>query len=335
MKKGIVLLVSLILILSLAACGQKSKEDVVKSLNEKVSDMKSYKATAKMTLKMGEDPQVYDVEIWYKNPDFYRVKLKNQSKDQSQMILRNKEGVYVLTPALNKSFHFQSDWPKNSSQAYLYESIVKDIVVDKGAAFKSTDKHYIFDTKTRYQNSKMLPTQEITLKKKDLTPVSVKIKDPDQNVLVNVDFSKVTFNPSFNKDAFDMQKNMTGAQLGTTVTADADNKEFSVKYPSDTAGATLVDEKEMKMDDGKRFILTYKGQRNYTMVVEKADVMQTTLASRQMLGDPVDLGFTIGALTDKSITWTFEGADYTLASSDMSKEELMEVARSVQSAAIK
>ena len=52
-------------------------------------------------------------------------------KDQSQIILRNEEGVFVLTPALNKSFRFQSDWPQNSSQAYLYESLVRDILQDK------------------------------------------------------------------------------------------------------------------------------------------------------------------------------------------------------------
>ena len=39
------------------------------------------------------------------------MNLKMQ-KDQSQIILRNEEGVFVLTPALNKSFRFQSDWRK-------------------------------------------------------------------------------------------------------------------------------------------------------------------------------------------------------------------------------
>ncbi len=49
------------------------------------------------------------------------------------MILKNDDGVYVLTPALNKSFKFQSEWPENSSQAYLFESLVKDITEDKSA----------------------------------------------------------------------------------------------------------------------------------------------------------------------------------------------------------
>ena len=33
-----------------------------------------------------------------------------------------------------------------------------------------------------------MPRQEITLNKSDLTPVSVKLMDNDQNVLVKVDF---------------------------------------------------------------------------------------------------------------------------------------------------
>lgn len=330
MRKLLVTIASVLIVLALAACGQKSQEDVVQSLNKKVEQMKSYKANAKMTLKMGSNPQVYDVEIWYKNPDFYRVKLKNEKKEQSQMILRNKDGVYVLTPALNKSFHFQSDWPKKSSQAYLYESIVKDIIEDKEAKFKTTEKHYIFETKTRYQNSKMLPYQEVTLAKKDLAPVSVKIMDPDHNVLVTVDFSNVTFNSTFDKDAFDMKKNMTGAQLEIPVMAEVENKEFSLKYPAEMAGIELVEEKEIASEAGKRIVLTYEGDKSFTVIAERAEVVESTTVPTSMLGEPIDLGFTIGAITDRSITWTHEGVDYTLASSNLTKDEMASIARSVQ-----
>ncbi|MGM9929564.1 MAG: outer membrane lipoprotein carrier protein LolA [Bacillus sp. (in: firmicutes)] len=326
---------SVMVILVVSACGQKSQEDVVQSLSEKVAEIKSYKANAKMTLKMGEDPQVYDVEIWYKNPDFYRVKLKNETKEQSQMILRNKEGVFVLTPALNKSFHFQSDWPKNSSQAYLYESIVKDIVEDKDATFKTTDKQYVFETKTRYQNSKMLPYQEVILNKKDLAPVSVKIMDPDRNVLVTVEFTDVSFNQSFDGDAFDMKKNMTGAQLEIDVMGEVDQEEFSLKYPAEVEGIELVDEQEIKTEEGQRFVLTYEGDRSFTIIAEKVEVVETTSVATSMLGDPVDLGFTIGAITDRTISWTYEGVDYLLASQNLTQEEMIEIAQSVQTNPVK
>ncbi|MFJ5625486.1 outer membrane lipoprotein carrier protein LolA [Peribacillus loiseleuriae] len=329
MKKIVMLFAGIMLLLVLSACGQKSQGDVVSSLNDKVEGMKGYKAQAKMTLQMGTDPQSYDVEIWHKNPDFYRVSLKNSAKEQSQMILRNDDGVFVLTPALNKSFKFQSEWPENSSQAYLYESLVKDIIEDKGAKFTSTDDHYVFETKTRYQNNKMLPYQEITINKKDLSPVSVKVMDADHNSLVTVEFSKVKFDAAFDKDAFDMQKNMTRAKLEVPVMNEVKDEAFAVKYPNEAKGASLTDEQEIKTENGKRVILTYEGDKSFTLIQEKAEVVETSLVATAVNGEPVDLGFTVGAATSNSVTWTYDGVNYTLASKDMEKEELLDIARTV------
>ncbi|MFJ7860151.1 LolA family protein [Peribacillus sp. NPDC097264] len=334
MKKMVMLFAGIMLLLALSACGQKSQGDVVSDLNEKIGEMKGYKANAKMTLKMGTEPQVYTVEIWHKNPAFYRVNLKNEEKDQSQMILKNDDGVYVLTPALNKSFKFQSEWPENSSQAYLYESLVKDITEDKSATYKETDKHYVFETKTRYQNNKMLPFQEITLNKKDLSPVSVKVMDPDKTALVLVEFSKVKFDTTFDKDAFDMKKNMTSAQLEAPVMAEVKDEGFSVKYPSNLDDMNLTEEKKIAADGGDRVILTYEGSTSFTLVQEKAKVVQTSV-STNVNGEPVDLGFTVGAMTGNTVAWTFEGVDYMLASKDLTQEKMIEIARSVGGDSVK
>lgn len=334
-KKLFVLLLGLVTVLVLSACGTKSQEDVVSALNKKVEDLSGYKAKAKMTLQMGQEPHTYEVDIWHKNPDFYRVNLKNAAKEQNQMILRNEEGVFVLTPALNKSFKFQSDWPKNSSQAYLYESLVKDISEDKEAKFTSTDKHYIFETKTRYQNNKMLPYQEIKIDKKNLAPVSVKVMDSDRNALVTVDFSEVKFDSNFDKNDFNVQKNMTGAQLDKTVMANVSDSEFTVLYPKEMDGIRLIGEKEVKIEEGKRVVLTYEGDKSFTLVQEKATVMPATAGPMHMAGEPVDLGFTIGAITDNSLTWTYGGVDYMMASNDLTPEEMVSIARTVQGTAIK
>lgn len=329
MKKLLILFAGIMLLLALSACGQKSQVDVVTALNKKMEEMKGYKAHAKMTLQMGNNPQVYDVDIWHKNPSYYRVNLKNQEKDQSQMILRNDEGVYVLTPALNKSFKFQSEWPENSSQAYLYESLVKDITEDKAATFKEVDNQYVFETKTRYQNNKMLPYQQIKLNKKDLSPVSVEVMDSDNNVLVTVEFSDVKFDTSFDNDAFDMEKNMTSAQLEVPVMAEVQDQNFSVKYPADMSGMSLLEEKEMNTGKGHRVVLTYKGEKSFTLIEEKAEVVQAKIVSKNINGNPVDLGFTVGAMTNNMITWTFGGVNYTLASQNMTSDEMVEVARTV------
>lgn len=339
-KKFLLIFIGLMVVFVLAACGSKSQDDVVKDLNDKLEKLSGYKVHAKMTLKMGTDSQVYNVEIWHKDPTYYRVNLKNAEKDQSQMILRNDEGVFVLTPALNKSFRFQSNWPQNSSQAYLYESLIKDILADKNAKFSTTKNYYIFETKTRYQNNKMLPIQEIKLNKKDLSPAVVKVMDPDRTALVTVEFSKVTFNASMDKSDFDMKKNMTRAQLGLPAMGNLKDTSFTVKYPTAPLLDTrLMEEKNVKIDDGKRVVLTYDGDKPFTLIQEKMDVKTAaavpTITPTYVEGEPVDLGFTIGAISNHSITWSQDGVDYIIASKKLTKSEMVDIARSVQGDMVK
>lgn len=338
MRKGIWLVTAMLAaIVMLAACGTKSQEDVLKGLDKKVGDIKGYKATAEMTMTVGTEPQSYEIDVWHHKPGDYRVLLKNEKKDQSQMILRNKSGVYVLTPALNKSYRFQSDWPQNSSQAYLYESLVKDVMDDKEAKFKATKDHYVFETKTRYQNNQMLPTQEVTFQKGTLEPVSVKVMDTDKNAVITVQFSKVDFNAKFDKNSFETKKNMTSAQLEVPVIANDSKQEFTVKYPmAEIPGTTQFEEKESETASGKRVILTYTGDKSFTLIQEKSVVVPaSSMKVVESNGEMVDLGFAVGAMTENSIAWSEGGVDYLIATTDLSQEEMITVAKSVQEGSIK
>ena len=325
------------LIFSLTACGTKSKDDVVQSLNDQIEKMSGYKADATLTIKNGNDPQKYDVEIWHKKPSYYRVQLKNAKSEQNQIILRNNQGVFVLTPALNKSYRFQSDWPSNSSQPYLPESLVRDLLQDKNATFKTTNKGYIFETKTNYQNKQLLPTQEITFSKKGLTPQSVKLLDTDKNVVLNVTFKSVKFNANFDKDAFDVKKNMTSAISAPTLptSGDGQSKYLVTQYPNYVMeGVSLVDQQDIKTKDGVQVFLSYKGKKSFTLVEQKSIASETS-TMMDVSGEPVDLGFTVGALSKKSISWSYKGTDFTIVTSDLSQGELIKVAKSVGQKATK
>ncbi|WP_088044318.1 outer membrane lipoprotein carrier protein LolA [Bacillus sp. EAC] len=329
-KKLVAMLVAFMLVFSLAACGKKSKSDVVGSLSNQMEKMSGYKADATLTINNGNDPQQYEVVIWHKKPSYYRVQLKNAKSDQNQIILRNKEGVFVLTPALNKSYRFQSDWPSNSSQPYLPESLVKDLVQDKDASFKSTKKGYIFETKTNYTNRQLLPTQEITFNKKGLTPQSVKLLDSDKNVVLDVKFEKVKYNAQFDKDAFDVKKNMTSARLSVPTSTNNNDSDLLVTlYPNYLMkGVTLEDQQEVKTENGVQVILSYKGNKSFTLIEEKSRISETG-TTMEITGEPVDLGHTVGALADKMITWSFGGTDFTIVSKNLTQSELIQVAQSV------
>lgn len=337
MKKALVFTASLlIVVLFLAGCGAKSEEEVIEQLGKKTEQLKSYKLTAKMTFESGEKPQTYDVEVWHKKPSYYRIKIENENDEQNQIILRNDDGVFVLTPALNKSFRFQSDWPENYSQIYLYESLVNDVLNDKERTFVLKDDAYVFRTKTNYQN-KNLSKQEITFTKKKLEPKKIKVMDQDMNVLVTADFKHVEFNVDFDDDAFDMERNMTSAKLEIPTMAEGKQKQLQPLYPEYTAGTSIAEEKEVVRNGEKQLVLTYKGDdRSFTLIQKQADVSIEASAPVQFAsGEPVDLGFVIGVKTGDTISWTYNGMDFLLASKDLDEEELLAVARSVQGVAAK
>lgn len=338
MKKKLLVWLFASLILVLAACGgEKSKEDVVTSLENKLEEMTGYKAEAVMSLKTGQEAQKYNIEIWHKKKNYYRVLLSNEQDEKgSQIILRNEDGVYVLTPALNKSFKFQSEWPHNSSQPYLYGSLVQDVLKDTDSEFSSTDNYYVFRTKTNYQNSKNLPYQEVYFNKKSLTPAMVKVLDKDLNSLVEVQFNSFELNPTFADDAFDTEKNMTSGTMGIPVMASTPEMPFTVLYPLNKAGAELTSKKEVDIENGKRVILTFEGSKNFTIVEEKVTAYPASVTVPQEIkGEPVNLGFTMGALTDNSLEWNYQGMSFYLASNDLTKDEMVDIAISVQGQAVK
>ncbi|MFG6121397.1 MULTISPECIES: LolA family protein [Thalassobacillus] len=332
MKKRIALLLfaSLFFVL-LTACGEKSKEDVVKNLEEQVEKMSGYKTNATMTMNTGKEEQKYHIEVWHKKKDFYRVKLQHdQDEEGSQVILKNKDGVYVLTPALNKSFKFQSDWPQNSSQPYLYESLVQDILKDPESTFTAMEDYYMFKTKTNYQNSKSLPYQEVYFDKKTYQPVLVKVYDQDMQALVEVQFSNFTKDPSFKDEDFEVQKNMAAVQSEVPVMNMEGEKTFSVLYPSEQLGAEMTEKQEIDLENGKRIIMKFEGEKNFTLIEEQAEVQTVSTSDVvPVQGEPVNLGFTVGAQSETILEWNHKGVNFRLASESLTKEEMIAVASSV------
>ena len=93
MKKFIILLVGILLLTT--GCGKIGKKEVIRDLNKKIQGLKSYYVEGKMEIINNEDVYKYDVYVAYKNKDLFKVSLKNESNNHEQIILKNKEGVYV------------------------------------------------------------------------------------------------------------------------------------------------------------------------------------------------------------------------------------------------
>src|SRR5699024_364982 len=239
----------------------------------------------------------------------------------------------------DKSFKFQTDWPDNGSQPYLFQSLVKDIQEDPEAEFEATDKHYTFRTETNYQSNNNLPYQEIQFNKKNFTPEFVKVLDKDKNPLVEVEFSEFDTEPSFKDDDFKIKEDKTSndaeEQEVSKTEEEPQDEPLSIDFPESLAGAELDEKKEMDMENGERDILNYGGEKNFTFIKEKMDVVPTLSSPQTVEGDIVNLGHSIGALSENTLEWTNGGVDYYLASEELTREELIEVAQSVHGKEVK
>ena len=199
MKKIIVLAIGLMLFVT--GCGSKSEEDLIAKFEKNVSNSKSYTLKGNMEILSNEETFTYSIEANYLQDDFYKVTLVNQTNNHEQIILKNNDGVYVVTRALNKSFKFQSEWPSNSSQSYILSSLVKDIKSDESKVLEEQDKNYVIKTAVNYPNNSSLTYQKIYFDK-DMNLEKVEVYDKEDIVNIKVVFSSIDLKSGLKEEDF-------------------------------------------------------------------------------------------------------------------------------------
>ncbi len=336
--KIVALLLTVVLVLS--ACGKKDAGSVVKDLNEVMDELTSYQGVGAMTLHTGEQPLVYDVEVWYQAPHYYRVALTNAKKDVTQVVLKNDDGVFVLTPSLNKSFRFQSDWPEGRGQAYLYHTLVQSILEDTGRQFTEDGDAYVFDVASNLQNNS-LTRQRVWLHKKTYAPIRMEALDRQANVLLDVQFESFTFGKRFDDDSFQMERNMTSYEMralptwaddsGETITAPpAAAGSFGIIRPSYVPeGVVMKDMNDVRIGDSAGVLLRYEGAYTFSLTESRPK----DRAVSAMHGTLIDLGFTMGILLGddiQTLTWMEDGVEFRLSSSDLPQDEMVKIAQSME-----
>lgn len=101
MKK--ILIGLIITLLLVTGCGKNSESSIVSDLDKKINKAEAYKLDGKLEIVNNDDVYNYDIEVSYKKDNYYKVLLTNKANDHTQIILKNDDGVYVLT---NKGITF-------------------------------------------------------------------------------------------------------------------------------------------------------------------------------------------------------------------------------------
>ena len=95
--KNILKLILISSIFLLSGCGIKNADSVLKNMEKSLKNANSYYVEGVMEIINHEDTYTYNVNVSYKNGDYYKIVLTNTLNNHEQVILRNDDGVYVDT----------------------------------------------------------------------------------------------------------------------------------------------------------------------------------------------------------------------------------------------
>ena len=351
MKKYLLLMV--VMLISLTGCGTYKLEDAVSDFTKQVESSKSYKLNGIMEISSGEEMFTYNIDAYFLKDDFYKVILVNQTNNHEQVILKNNEGLYVVTPSLNKSFKFDSVWPENSSQAYLLQNLLTDIKGDNEKTLEKTDDGYVIKCKVNYPNNEELTYEKIYFDK-NMNIQKVDVYSKDDIIKIKVTFKSVNLKAKLKEDDFvledliDISKeeektDNTNEKKGTCSGSNCEENKTcegsscdkttstldSIIYPLYIPTNTHLKASEtVDTASGSRVILTFAGDKNFVIVEETASIA-SDFEVIPVFGDPLMLDKTIGAISSNSVSWNSDNISYYLVSSDLSTSEMVSVARSL------
>lgn len=345
MKKKI-LFILLVGVFLLSGCGKTSESSIIKDLEKKINNSKSYYIEGTLEIVNNEDLYTYDVKVSYAKGDNYKVNLTNKVNNHEQVILRNSDGVYVVTPRINKSFKFQSDWPYNNSQVYLLKPLLDDILSDENRTFTKDGDNCKIVVAANYPNNEKLVKQEILLDK-EANIKKVTVMDTNGTAQITMNFDKIDLSSKFNDNYFDLKEiidvkeetpndNKT-TENNTNTNTDKDKttetKQTStiedVIYPMYLPVNTYLSNKEkVSKDNGERLILTFDGDNPFmlieeTVTYEKEHLIVPTYGELELMAS------TVAIVNDNSVNWIDNNIEYYVVSDKLSKSELLDIARSI------
>lgn len=326
-KKYIIMLVVGVLLVA-TFCFFKLKPTSLKQALKDVEDYKNYELVCNMEMLENDELKSYQVTSTYASVDeteYYKIELYDKSLNQSQVIVRNEKGVFVLTPALNQAFQFQSEWPNNSPKPYIYQSLVSFLKDNKKEKVKDG---YIVSGDISYENDDRIKSQEVKFDKQ-LSPVYVNVYDEDGTEVIKVSITSFKANQKLSKDVFQQETIMKESKNQYNTTAAS-----LPLYPVALMGSTLQNEKTSTIDEITNHILKFTGDKSFT-IIESSASSKEEIEVIKVNSEMIDLLNGFAYEEDNTMTYVSSGIVSSLYSNDLTKQEMLAVLSSMQAANVK
>jgi outer membrane lipoprotein-sorting protein len=293
--------------------------------NEAVKlEQQNYHSTAMMTVQMDNTSQVYYIETSYEGPDQYKIALGDANKNINQIIVRNKDGMFVVSPQLQKVFRFNGNWAQNQGHIYLYDQVLqqlansKDLTVNKGGGI------YTFEVPVTPEND-VVVKQRVQADAKTMKPKTVQLLDKSGKAIVVVDFKSFDTGVRYKDVDFDPhQLAQPGSGAKTTMTGGAES-EFGYILPTETYQGKLTILQQAEDDST---VLRYSGDHGFTLEEFRPNpgVDAWPLTDNVQLVDLYGVPALYTGDAAHRLVWLYNGVQFDLVSSQLTLDQMRDIA---------
>lgn len=330
MKKRIIkrVFICLLVLLTFTTVSCKKNQDKVSNFPEIVNNLKSYKLTGTLESNFPSGTKVSNITVYYKNPDKYRVELLLPNSLEKQVILKNTDGVFVLIPSLNKNFKVSSNWPLTTSYPYLLQSLSKDMIADVEKQMEKEENITTYKLKVKLFDNANDMYQKIVFNNLTGLPQDVTIYKSDNTIISHFKVENIETDIDISDELFESNKTME--TLKEVIQDEQLDFDRVMSYPTYCpTGLVLKEEVKSGSGDTQRVILTYSGS-SFVTIIEKFVNPFETIKTEYIDGDLCVLGGVVTIVNDESIKFYDSGIEYTLASSNLEKLELVYIGDSLR-----
>ena len=325
-KKTAVILGILALAVLCAVC--LKPQNLEKKLKKLSRTLSSVQIEGNMELLNGDDLKSYAItSLWQKQDgqDLYKVSLTDKALNQQQLIIKNEEGVFVITPSLNQVFQFRGEWPANTPKPYLIQSMLQ--LLEGEYELKKEKDGMILSAPAHYTSAENLVRQEIVWNKEG-KPLQLTAYDEQNTPVLKMTFTDVRYNEPLDPKAFtipDQQKTPVGS---------FDYEVELPLYPMMVFDSRLSSSTVSSINGEEQHILEFSGDHDFTIVQSEKkinDQMTITEVSGQMI-EGMSL---IGVYDGNRLAITNSQIETSVYSQDLTPQQMMQVAESMQVAVMK
>lgn len=322
MKKLTTVLLLIITLFLFGCTKDVTASEAYDSFKEKITDAKSYELSGEMKVLKSSGEIIFDMEICYEAPENYKVTYVNKANNSRQILLKNSNGVYVLSPELNKEFKFESSWPLNSSHIYIINKVLIDLENDASREILETDDNYIFKSAISHKIKSELICQKVYLNKKTLDIEKITYNSEEKEEIIFT-INSIEYDKSFDSNAFNQEAIM---ESETSLIGDGSlvivNEILVNSVIEDVSLATTSTHEGIT-------ILTFDGAKKF--VVIHSNIIETEVSAiLRVYDDFVLLDQTVGMVSDSCLTFYLGNKEIRILSDALTLEEMAMIANSIE-----